>query len=136
MNHQAEYEVWRNMIRRCTRETHPDYDAYGARGISVCREWMSFETFIRDMGERPSPSHSLDRFDNDGDYCPGNCRWATAEQQNRNRRNNRWITVDDQTMLLSEWAELAGVHPSTIHKRLKRGWGKAAAVGLSPKPRR
>lgn len=75
------------MIQRCHNERDPSYHWYGGRGILVCQDWrQSFEAFYRDMGPRPDPSLSIDRIDNDGNYGPGNCRWATKSQQNLNRR--------------------------------------------------
>lgn len=82
-----EWRAWNAMLQRCTKPSHEKYPNYGGRGIRICDRWAeSFENFLKDMGMRPSARHSLDRIDNDGDYEPGNCRWATAEQQNRNRR--------------------------------------------------
>lgn len=79
---------WENMLRRCSDPKLPAYKWYGARGIKVCERWRVFDNFLADMGERPSPAHSLDRFpNNDGDYEPGNCRWATNEQQMNNKRS-------------------------------------------------
>lgn len=77
------------MVVRCTKPDSQDYARYGGRGIRVCERWASFENFLADMGERPSPSHSIDRINNDGDYEPGNCRWATMAQQSFNRRTNK-----------------------------------------------
>lgn len=83
----TEYIVWRDMIRRCTTDKHNSYRWYGARGISVCTRWQtSFTDFLTDMGRRPSPAHSIDRINNDGNYEPGNCRWATAKEQRANQR--------------------------------------------------
>lgn len=93
-----EYEVWRSMRRRCTDPKVPAYKSYGGRGIKVCPEWDNVETFVKDMGKRPD-GHSLDRIDNDGDYCPENCRWVTQDIQANNRQGgigriykngNRW----------------------------------------------
>jgi len=84
-----EYQAWFAMRQRCTRTNHQEWKNYGARGITVCDRWQSFENFFADMGRRPSSELSLDRIDNDGNYEPGNCRWATPKQQANNRRVSR-----------------------------------------------
>lgn len=86
-NNIPEYRAWHSMKDRCSRENHKQYRHYGGRGIAVCDRWNeSYENFLNDMGERPSDDHSLDRIDNNGNYTPDNCRWATKSQQNKNRR--------------------------------------------------
>jgi hypothetical protein len=86
-----EFRAWHYMRQRCMNPNNTDYANYGGRGISVCERWDKFENFLKDMGEKPSPKHSLDRVNPDLGYGPNNCRWATAaEQQRTARRNNKW----------------------------------------------
>ena len=119
-----EYRVWAVMLSRCK----PGVRNYGARGIKVCERWKSFENFFIDMGRRPSPRHSIDRIDNDGDYEPDNCRWATKRQQDRNRRTNHLLTLGDETCCLTEWAEIIGITPQALSDRLKSGWSIRQAL--------
>ena len=85
-SHSPEYTAWRNMMSRCVNPNMPNYKHYGGRGIEVCKEWLNPENFLRDMGRRPNGSMSLDRINNDGNYEPSNCRWATWFQQSTNKR--------------------------------------------------
>lgn len=80
------YSIWADMRQRCRNPSHHAYARYGGRGITVCDRWSAFENFLNDMGERPTPQHSIDRVDNDKGYFPENCRWATWKEQNMNRR--------------------------------------------------
>lgn len=123
-----EYETWCHMRRRCLSKDSADYKRYGGRGIKICEEWNVYETFLKDMGRRPTKSHSIDRIDNDGDYTPKNCKWSTKKEQNRNRRSNRKLTIDGVTKLIVEWAEASGVRPINITNRLKLGWTPKEAV--------
>jgi len=118
-----EYNIWIGMKSRCANPTDPVFHRYGGRGINVCDRWReSFAAFFADMGPRPSPDHSIDRIDNAKGYSPGNCRWATRKEQNRNRRDNRLLTFGGQTLCLAEWAEKTGIHYNTLHGRLSRGY--------------
>lgn len=116
------YGLWCNAVRRCTLPTHRDYENYGGRGIKMCDRWrQSFEAFLQDMGQRPSPRHELDRIDNDGDYEPGNVRWATRKEQCRNTRHNRFVEYNGERLTIAEWSERTGISARTIQKRLHRG---------------
>ncbi len=118
-----EYEVWKKMRQRCCNPRHTSYRNYGGRGIEVCSRWDAFRAFLDDMGHRPSPKHSLDRIDNGGNYEPENCRWATPQQQQRNRRNNHLLTHNGQTMSIAEWSDQTGIHRRTLLNRISRnGW--------------
>jgi hypothetical protein len=89
--HSAEYNSWRGMVQRCTNTKQEKYATYGARGIKVCERWLKFENFYQDMGDKPSPKHSIERIDNEGNYEPSNCKWATPiEQMNNTRRNKNY----------------------------------------------
>jgi hypothetical protein len=107
------------MLKRCFNPADPAFHNYGGRGITVCARWLSLENFAKDMGPRPTPEHSVDRINNDGDYEPGNCRWATRAQQSKNSRRPRLIEIDGQTKNISEWARLTGLSARTISLRLK-----------------
>lgn len=115
------YRSWDMMKQRCTNPKDPAYHNYGGRGIQVCERWLEFGPFHEDMGERPSKDHSLDRIDNNGNYEPGNCRWATRSEQNSNRRDNVRLTLDGRTMTATQWAKHAGINPGTFRSRLRIG---------------
>jgi hypothetical protein len=105
-----EYQTWTRIKLRCHDPNNPKYYAYGARGISVCERWRnSFENFYSDMGPKPSAIHSIDRIDNDGNYEPGNCRWALGLTQARNARFNRRVTIDGITLCVAEWCDILAV---------------------------
>lgn len=122
-----EYRAWRGMFDRCSPKCKSRKN-YFDRGISVCARWNKFEHFIHDMGKRPFPEASLDRIDNNGNYEPGNCRWASASQNNRNRRCNHLITVGTETLCVAAWAERLGVSDEVILERLKLGWAPERAA--------
>ena len=126
-----EYHIWVSMKARCLNHNCENYESYGNRGIVLCNEWRdSFESFLNDMGKRPSPSHSLDRINNDGDYRPDNCRWATPKEQQRNKRTNRRIKVDGTEKTLAEWSEITGIRADTITRRIDRGWSEKEAITI------
>lgn len=115
------YVTWARMLGRCRNPNNTKYPQYGGRGISVCERWHTFVSFAEDMGPKPD-GMSLDRIDVNGNYEPGNCRWATDQEQQRNKNNNRLLTLDGQTKCVTEWAELCGLKESTIRERLRKGW--------------
>lgn len=116
---EPEYLSWVRMQRRCYEPKYKGYKDYGGRGITVCEAWLKdYRAFIADMGRKPSPKHSLDRKDNNGNYEPGNCRWVTKETQNRNRRSTRQITFNGETKCISHWAKDLGIHRHALDKRL------------------
>lgn len=130
----AEYCTWTRIIQRCTDTKYHGYHKYGGRGISICGRWrQSFEAFLEDIGPRPTPKHSIDRIDNDGNYEPGNCRWATAREQANNRRTNRLLTVDGETWTVAQWAERTGLPDHVIRTRLHRGWTPRRAITTMPR---
>lgn len=118
-----EYRAWKGLKTRTLNPKVINFHRYGGRGIKVCERWLgSFENFLEDMGKRPSPLHTIDRINNDGDYEPTNCRWATKKQQARSRCSSRHIEHNGQTKTLAEWAEQTGMDWDTLGERLKRGW--------------
>lgn len=125
------YKVWSMMRQRCSNPNSHKYPQYGGRGIKVCEQWQDFALFLADMGERPSAQHSLDRIDSNGDYEPGNVRWATQREQQNNRRDNRLLTVNGQTKTSSEWGRDIGVNPNLVRQRIDRdGVSPLEALGI------
>jgi len=132
-----EYRSWRGMMRRCYDPSTDNFNLYGGRGIVVCERWQSFPMFLLDMGTRPTPSHSIERIDNDGDYEPGNCRWATTKEQANNRRSNRFLEFDGQRLTLKQWSEKTGLGECTIAHRIDIcGWDASDALRLAKGERR
>ena len=126
VRHIREYESFRAMHRRCDpasgRSKH-----WGDRGITVCDRWRTFENFLADMGPRPE-GMTLDRIDNNGNYEPRNCRWATQRQQNSNCRRNHRVQVHGKDMTVAQWCEVTRQNPSTVYSRLSRGWPAERAI--------
>lgn len=122
MTGEPEFNSWSHMIQRCTNPSNKSYANYGGRGITVCQRWReSFENFYADMGPKPSPSHSLERIDVNGNYEPVNCRWATAAEQASNTRRNRFVQIDSGRCTLSEAGRRVGVIRETVKSRIARG---------------
>lgn len=125
-----EYKIWKDIKKRCRNPNHAAYRLYGGRGIAVAPEWEdSFESFLSAVGSRPSPAHSIDRIDNSKGYQPGNVRWATQPEQNRNTRQNRRLTHNGRTMTLTDWASEVGINSRTLWSRVAvYGWSTSDAL--------
>lgn len=130
------YQVWCALKSRCLNPGNACYSHYGERGISVCGKWKeSFEAFYADVGDRPSPMHTIERINNDGNYEPGNCRWATRAEQNENTRQTRLLSHNGETLSVGKWARKTGIQRKTITSRIDRlGWsvGRALTTPVTP----
>lgn len=146
------YSTWNNMFHRCYNPKCKAYKNYGARGIEVCDKWLNFEEFVKDMGNK-FLGGSLDRIDNNGPYSPGNCKWATRKEQNFNKRTNHYLSYNDETKTITQWAKHLGINLASFQKRLKLGlppeklfykgvipyvkrniWGKTKPTTAAPRP--
>lgn len=130
--HADGYSSWANMIQRCTNPNYDSYHNYGGRGIRVCDRWLEapggYANFFKDMGERPSKRHTLERKLVNGDYTPENCKWATIEEQARNRRDNIMLTYKGKTQCRADWEAELGKRRHFIRDRMKRGWTLEQAI--------
>lgn len=125
------YHIWCTMKARCNRKSSAKYNRYGGRGIRLCAEWQSFENFyLWATANGYEHTLSIDRIDNDGDYCPENCRWATVKQQANNTSRTKRITAFGQTHSVSEWSEITGIDAKLIYKRLHNGWSEESALTI------
>lgn len=115
------HNAWRFMRARCENPNRPEYPNYGGRGIKVCERWQTFENFLADMGEMPE-GLTLDRINNDGNYEPENCRWATYREQMQNKRSNVLLEFMGQRKTARQWSETLGLPYRTIRTRISRGW--------------
>lgn len=130
-----EYGIWGNIIQRCGDPDNESYPLYGGRGIRVWPEWRDdFRAFFSHVGSRPGVGYSLDRIDNDGGYEPGNVRWATAANQNRNKRTNIWVTFQGEKRLLIDVAKELGLRPGLIRRRIRRGWPESRLFETTERP--
>jgi hypothetical protein len=124
-----EYGIWWGMVARCEDPRQQNYDRYGGRGIKVCDKWRgSFAAFLADLGPRPSREHTIDRIDNNGNYEPGNVRWATRIEQANNKRTSRTVTALGRTLTMSQWARETGIKRTALDYRINRGWSPDAAL--------
>lgn len=124
MSYSRLYQVWKDMKGRCCDLNNKRYANYGGRGIKVCDEWLTFENFCKwALSDGYSDDLTIDRINNDGNYEPSNCRWATKKIQANNRRTNHLLTYKGETHTLKEWAEITGINYSTLVARINRlGW--------------
>jgi|SRR5690348_572045 len=118
-SHRKMYNVWWHLIDRCNNPNNKSYKNYGQRGIKVCERWMNFKLFLEDVGERPSPKHSLDRIDNDGNYEPNNIRWATQMQQGNNRVNCVYYDLNGEKLTLRQWSIKLNFPYSVLQSRIR-----------------
>ncbi len=124
-----EHGIWKNMLTRCYNSSNHNFKHYGARGITMCETWRDdFSAFFRDMGPRPTPKHTIDRIDNDGNYELSNCRWTTYAQQNRNYRRNIFLEFEGRRLTVTDWEIHYGFKPKTVLCRIKRGWSVERAL--------
>lgn len=125
-----EYTSWQSMWSRCSRSSNSRYARYGGRGIRVAARWKTFANFLADMGPRPGPGYSIDRINNDGNYEPGNCRWATVGEQNRNNSSTHFVTFKGKTLCVTDWAIELGLNRNTLYQRLRNGWPVERALSV------
>ena len=129
MSNSRLYNIWSNMKSRCECKTNDAYGLYGARGIFVCEEWHDFEKFKNWANQNGySDNLTIDRIDSNGNYCPENCRWATAKEQGNNTRSCRKITYNGKTKTMRGWEEEMGLSKGIIYWRLKHGWSEQKAI--------
>jgi hypothetical protein len=125
----SEYRSWRAMVQRTNDPNARSYADYGGRGITVCDEWRDFRNFLRDMGPKPTPAHTLERKDSTLGYYAANCRWATKAEQNRNTRTSRFLELDGRRQTLAEWAREIGINAHSLAERIdKGGWSIKRAL--------
>lgn len=127
MTRSRAHSSWVQMHQRCSNPNHKNYDRYGKRGITVCARWNDFEQFLSDMGQPPE-GMTIDRKDNNGNYDPENCRWATRKEQSRNTSRNLLITAFGKTQCVSEWVEQFPVSTAALLDRIHRGWEPEVAI--------
>ena len=127
-----EYKAWQQIKRRCQNPAAKDYPKYGGRGIKLCARWQKYDGFLDDMGRRPTEMHSIERIDNDGDYEPSNCRWATRLEQQQNKQNTFFVNYRGKLVSFPDaWrSSNSAISQSTARARVLRGWSLEAAFSL------
>jgi len=126
-----EYKIWCGIKRRCFNKNEPGFKHYGERGITMCQEWKdSFLSFYNYMGKRPSKDYSIERKENEKNYEPGNCIWATKEMQMNNMRSNHFHTIDGTRKTMTQWSRFYGIDSRTVFGRLSQGWSENKALGI------
>ncbi len=129
--HRLTYKTWEGMRARCLNPDHNSYQYYGGRGVTIYPDWLDFSKFLRDVGDRPSKGHSLDRYPNpDGNYEPLNVRWATAKEQGENRRNSIIITLDGESLTAMQWSKRLNIPYARIVQRVKRGHSPEKSLSI------
>jgi hypothetical protein len=124
-----EYRAWKAMKGRCFDPNNISYKNYGARGVTVCDQWLNdYPAFLKEIGRRPSKNHSVDRINNNGNYEPGNVRWATRKEQRRNSDRIHPVTINGITKIICDWAAVSGVPEESISARIRHGWEYERAV--------
>ncbi len=130
-----EYGIWSSMKGRCLNDKDKQYRYYGGRGITVCESWIkSFQRFYSDMGPSPGKGYSIERIDNDGNYEPDNCKWATREEQMNNRRSNHFLEYNGERKTTAQWAKETGIPIKIILNRIDAGWTDCKRILTKPKP--
>jgi hypothetical protein len=122
------YKIWRDMKTRCQNKNSSGYPKYGAKGVTVCQRWQTFENFLADMGEQPQPGYTIERRENGKGYTPDNCLWIPKAEQARNKTTNHRITANGETKTLADWARALNTDHTTLLGRLARGWPEEEAV--------
>jgi len=126
--HSPEYGSWRAMKERCQNPRSSKFYLYGGRGIAICDRWQRFDNFFADMGPKPTPDHTLERIDTNGNYEPDNCRWIPGAEQAANRRNNHRVTIGEDTRTIAEWRRHFHISKSTYDARIHLGWSIESAL--------
>lgn len=128
----AEHNIWAHMLQRCGNPNDEAYGRYGGAGVCVCPQWHFFPNFLRDMGPRPGPEYSIDRYPiRNGDYCPGNCRWATDTEQANNRKSNKEYEYQGRTQNLMQWCIEFSVSYWAMRQRLRTGKSFEEAINMA-----